>query len=90
MSEHEVVVIEKSTEIAIVEKAKELIEVGMQGKQGARGYTFTPVVSQSGILGWTNNGNLENPDSFDLSSVVDVAVPISNQEILSVVLSRSS
>ena len=90
MPEHEVVIIEKPTEIAIIETPVDLIEVGMMGMQGARGFTYTPVVSQNGILGWTNNGNLPNPAGFDLSSIVDVSVPISNQEILSVVTSRSS
>lgn len=89
MSDHEVVVIERPIELAIIDKPTNLIEVGMKGMQGARGFTYTPVVNQNGILGWTNNGDLPNPDDFDLSSVVDVATPISNQEILSVVLSRS-
>lgn len=90
MSEHEVVVIENSIhEIAVIEKSKKLLEIGMTGKQGARGFTYTPTVEGNGILGWTNDGDLPNPPNFDLSTVVDVSIPISNQEILSIV-SRSS
>ena len=29
--------------------------------RGANGATFVPAVSESGVLSWTNNGNLENP-----------------------------
>lgn len=29
--------------------------------KGANGATFVPAVSSSGVLSWTNNGNLENP-----------------------------
>lgn len=77
-------------EVVIIEKPVEVMEIGMMGKQGARGFTFTPVIAQNGVLGWSNNGDLPNPPDFDLSSVVDVSMPISNQEILSVVTSRSS
>ena len=88
MSEHEVVIIENAIhEIAVIEKEKELVEIGMMGKQGARGFTYTPVIEQNGVLGWTNDGNLPNPPDFNLSTIVDISVPISNQEILSVVRS---
>lgn len=90
MPEHEVVIIEKPVEIAIIETPVSLVEIGITGMQGARGFTYTPVVTQNGVLSWTNNGDLPNPDNFDLSTVVDVPMPISNQEILSVVNSRSS
>lgn len=35
--------------------------VGKQGIQGPRGYYFTPSVTTSGELSWTNNGGLDNP-----------------------------
>ena len=88
MSEHEVVIIESPVrEIAIIEKDKELLEIGMVGKQGARGFTYTPVVAQNGILGWTNDGDLPNPPNFDLTTIVDVPISISNQEIFNVIRS---
>lgn len=78
MSEHEVVIIEKQVD---------LIEVGVSGKQGARGFTYTPRVIENGILGWTNDGDLPNPPNFDLATIVDVPVSISNQEIFNVIRS---
>lgn len=33
---------------------------------GGNGYTFTPSVSASGELSWTNNGNLNNPSSVNI------------------------
>ena len=39
---------------------------GVQGKQGERGYVYTPNVSQDGIISWTNDGDLENPDPVDI------------------------
>lgn len=70
------------------------------GPQGPVGYTFTPYVRTNGILEWSNNGGLKNPDSFDLAKIVnldnyatkselaDKQDPISgitNTEILSIV-----
>ena len=40
---------------------------GVQGKQGERGYVYTPNVSQDGIISWTNDGDLENPDPVDIT-----------------------
>ena len=34
---------------------------GAAGAQGPRGYTFTPSVSTTGVLSWTNDGSLSNP-----------------------------
>ena len=33
---------------------------------GGNGYTFTPSVSASGELSWTNNGNLNNPSAVNI------------------------
>lgn len=41
-------------------------EQGIQGVQGERGYHFTPSVSASGDLSWTNDGNLENPATVNI------------------------
>lgn len=39
---------------------------GPQGIQGDPGYYFTPSVSNTGDLSWTNNGNLENPTTVNI------------------------
>lgn len=36
-------------------------EQGKQGVAGENGITFTPSVSEDGIISWTNSGELENP-----------------------------
>ena len=41
-------------------------EKGDTGQQGLQGFTFTPIMSESGILSWINNGNLENPKPINL------------------------
>ncbi len=40
--------------------------VGKQGIQGETGYYFTPAVSTTGDLSWTNNGNLDNPTAVNI------------------------
>ena len=39
---------------------------GAAGAKGANGTTFTPTVSSTGVLSWTNNGNLVNPTSVNI------------------------
>lgn len=39
---------------------------GKQGIQGERGYYFTPAVSTTGDLSWTNNGELDNPTTVNI------------------------
>ena len=39
---------------------------GIQGERGPQGYTFTPQVSSSGVLTWTNNGGLANPSAVSV------------------------
>ena len=39
---------------------------GVQGTQGEQGATFTPSVSTSGVISWTNDGGLPNPDSVNI------------------------
>lgn len=34
---------------------------------GVSGYTFIPSVSEEGIISWTNNGGLKNPDPRDIT-----------------------
>ena len=44
----------------------EVGEQGEQGEQGEPGYYFTPSVSSSGDLSWTNNGSLQNPATVNI------------------------
>lgn len=39
---------------------------GLTGDTGPQGYTFTPSVSSSGELSWTNNGGLSNPQTVNI------------------------
>lgn len=39
---------------------------GADGAQGPAGTTFTPAVSADGVLSWTNDGDLENPDPVNI------------------------
>lgn len=41
-------------------------ETGPAGAQGEPGYYFTPSVSAEGVLSWTNNGELVNPDPVSI------------------------
>ena len=48
---------------------------GQNGTNGADGATFTPSVSSSGVISWTNDGNKQNPQSVDLCAAVLAALP---------------
>ena len=39
---------------------------GEKGDPGEDGVTFTPSVSESGVISWTNNGGLNNPESVNI------------------------
>lgn len=39
---------------------------GTPGPAGQNGATFTPSVSADGVLSWTNNGGLDNPDPVNI------------------------
>ena len=41
-------------------------EEGKDGEKGADGVTFTPSIDESGVLSFTNNGGLENPEPIDI------------------------
>lgn len=43
-----------------------VITGGGSGEQGADGATFIPYVSEDGIISWTNDKNLENPDPVNI------------------------
>ena len=42
------------------------VSAGPPGEDGKDGVTFTPSVSETGVLSWTNNGGLENPASMSI------------------------
>ena len=42
------------------------ISNGKDGADGANGTTFTPSVSSSGVLSWTNDGGLSNPAAVNI------------------------
>lgn len=44
----------------------------IQGATGANGVTYTPSV-EDGVLSWTNNGNLPNPEAADIRGPQGVA-----------------
>lgn len=41
---------------------------GIQGERGPQGATFTPAVTQNGVISWTNDAGRTNPQSVDLAS----------------------
>lgn len=42
------------------------VSAGPPGADGTDGITFTPSVSETGVLSWTNDGGLENPAPMDI------------------------
>lgn len=48
---------------------------GADGQDGVDGTTFTPSVSDAGVLSWENDGGKENPESVDLVAAVLNALP---------------
>lgn len=41
-------------------------DTGPTGAQGEPGFYYTPAVSEAGVLSWTNNGSLANPDPVNI------------------------
>lgn len=50
----------------ILRRLDELEESGGGGGTGKNGVTFTPHVSEDGLLTWTNDGDLMNPDPVNI------------------------
>lgn len=40
---------------------------GEQGPTGPQGYTYTPAVSEEGVISWTNDGSLPNPSPVNIT-----------------------
>lgn len=51
-------------------------DTGDTGPSGNNGTTFTPTVSASGVLSWTNDGDKQNPASVDIVSAVINTLPL--------------
>ena len=47
--------------------------------KGETGATFTPAVSNAGVLSWTNDGGLTNPEAVDVAALVAAAVAAERQ-----------
>ena len=47
----------------------------LDGTNGTDGVTFTPSVSNAGVISWTNDGGKQNPQSVDIPALVLVALP---------------
>ena len=48
------------------ENGNAIAQTGGSGTPGRDGVTFTPMVSESGIISWTNDGGRENPESVNI------------------------
>ena len=46
---------------------------GTDGTDGTDGTTFTPSVSNAGVISWTNDGGKQNPSSVDLVAAIPTA-----------------
>lgn len=57
----------KEAQIAAEKARDEAIAGGGGGGGGGTGYTFYPDVSDEGVISWTNDGGLENPDPVNLT-----------------------
>lgn len=53
---------------------------GSGGGSGEDGATFTPSVSPEGVISWTNDKGLDNPESVDMVQAVLSALP-DNREV---------
>ena len=51
---------------------------GQIGPAGANGTTFTPSVSNAGVISWSNDGGKQNPQSVYLVAAVIAALPTWN------------
>lgn len=49
---------------------------GANGQNGTDGTTFTPSVSNAGVISWSNDGGKQNPASVDLVAAVIAALPV--------------
>lgn len=53
----------------------EIEKLAQKNNGGEPGATFTPYVSEDGVLSWSNNKGLENPAPLDLVALVVAAMP---------------
>lgn len=62
----------------------EIEKLAQKNNGGEPGATFTPYVSEDGILSWTNNKGLVNPAPVDLVALVIAAMP--EQRLISIAI----
>ena len=53
---------------------------GAPGDKGDAGAVFSPAVSSTGVISWTNDGGLPNPPDFDIAGAIPVG---GSQDIIS-------
>ena len=51
------------------------------GTDGENGVTFTPEVSEEGVISWTNDGGLPNPESVSIKGTDGISPAVSVSEI---------
>jgi hypothetical protein len=56
-------------------------EIPIAAVRGPAGATYTPKISDNGVLSWSNNSLLPNPDEFDIVNAVLQALPNYNEEV---------
>lgn len=63
-------------QIYIANSEKEWLSIGGNGGGGgSSGATFIPSISNTGVISWTNDGELENPEPVDMVSLIIAALP---------------
>jgi len=53
-------------QVTITDKNGDHVFNVLDGTNGENGVTFTPSVSSAGVISWTNNGSLPNPESVNI------------------------
>lgn len=55
-----------STNLEVLQNSAANLEIESEIVPGIRGATFIPSVSEEGIISWTNDGDLPNPDPMSI------------------------
>lgn len=64
------------TKPLFLDETAQAIKTILQGmaNNAVEGTTFTPTVSNAGVLSWSNNGGKQNPSSVDIASAVRAVI----------------
>lgn len=60
--------------------------IALEGKSTENGATFTPSVSESGVISWTNDKGLENPTPVNIKGPAYTLTAADKAEIVEAVL----